>query len=83
MDKVDATPTKAVAVAESEGRPWDDDAQRLFDRHVEAEPFLVRISASKRLRERVERDARALGEDRITVRRVTQSLSAMKEGRAA
>jgi chlorophyllide a reductase subunit Z len=88
MDRVDATPTKvaadtAEAAEETETRPWDDDAIRLFDRHVEAEPYLIRISAAKRLREAVERDARAAGEARITVKRVTRTLSSLKGGQAA
>lgn len=81
MDRVDATPAKTVQTAST--RPWDDDAQRLFDRHVDAEPFLVRISAAKRLRDRVERDAQAAGEPRITKKRVIQALSAAKQGQAA
>ena len=43
----------------------------------------MRISAAKSLRERVERDARAAGESRVTVDRVIQSLTALKAGRAA
>jgi len=79
LDRVDATPARPS----TETFAWDDDAQRLYDRHVEAEPFLVRISAAKRLRERIEADARRAGDRRITVKRVTLSLSNLKEGRAA
>jgi len=69
MDRVDATPTR------SETRAWDDDAVALLDRHVEEQPFLVRISAAKRLRDRAERDARQLGEDRVTRAHVEQALA--------
>jgi chlorophyllide a reductase subunit Z len=70
MDRVDATPARATA------SPWDDDALALLDAHVEAEPFLVRISAAKRLRERIERDARAAREGRVSAARVAASLTA-------
>ena len=56
--------------------------QFLLDEHVESEPFLVRISAAKKLREQVERDARSAREGRVTAERVAQSLS-KTTGRAA
>ena len=70
MDRVEATPTKSW---ESTG--WDDDALAELDAYVESEPFLVRISAAKRLRDRVEQDARAAREGRVTAERVTASLA--------
>jgi chlorophyllide a reductase subunit Z len=69
LDKVEATPARAASC------PWDDDAQHMLDQHLEAEPFLVRISAAKHLRDRVERDMRASGEDRVTVERITRTLA--------
>jgi chlorophyllide a reductase subunit Z len=69
MDKVDATPTNLPASC-----PWDEDAQELFDDHLETEPFLVRISAAKRLRDRIERDTRLAGEDRVTLVRVADAV---------
>ena len=54
-----------------------------LDAHVAREPFLVRISAAKRARDRVEGDARAAREGRVTARRVAQSLQAMAGGQAA
>ncbi len=69
MDRVDATPTR------TETRAWDEDAVALLDRHVEEQPFLVRISAAKRLRDRAERDARQMGEDRVTRAHVEQALA--------
>ncbi len=46
-----------------------------LDENVETEPFLVRISAAKRLRDRVERDAQAAREGRVTAERVERSLA--------
>ena len=79
MDRVDPTPVKA---AEWNAVPWDDDALALLDRAVESEPFLVRISAAKRLRDQVEQDARAFREDRVTAARVLRSMNSVS-GKAA
>jgi chlorophyllide a reductase subunit Z len=62
---------------------WDEDAQREMDRYVENEPFLVRISAAKRLRDRAERDARYAGEDRVSLPRVRSAMGAATAGSAA
>ena len=70
LDKVEATPSRLSAAC-----PWDDDAQQLLDDHLETEPFLVRISAAKRLRDRVESTVRQAGEDRVTVGRVARALA--------
>jgi len=70
LDKVEPTPARLAASC-----PWDADAQAMFDEHLETEPFLVRISAAKRLRDRVERDMRQAGEDRVTVERVARALA--------
>ncbi len=67
LDRVDPTP---VRPAES----WDAEAVDLLDAQVESEPFLLRISAAKRLRERVERAARAAGETSVSAERVAQTL---------
>ena len=80
MDRVEPTPTKA---ADWNLDPWDDTAVALLDEYVEREPFLVRISAAKRARDRVEQDAKIAREGRVTAARVTQSLAAMAAGRAA
>jgi 3,8-divinyl chlorophyllide a/chlorophyllide a reductase subunit Z len=70
MDKAEPTPARL-----SSSCPWDEDAQHLFDDHLDTEPFLIRISAAKRLRDRVERDMRQAGEDRVTAERVAQVLA--------
>ena len=80
MDKVDPTPVRAE---DWNTDPWDKDAVAALDAHVEREPFLVRISAAKRARDRVERDARNAQEGRITARRVAASLHEMAGGQAA
>jgi chlorophyllide a reductase subunit Z len=74
MDKVDATPTRD---SEWNAAPWDEDALSLLDESVQTQPFIVRISAAKRLRDRVEADARAAREGRISLTRVKESLEAM------
>jgi chlorophyllide a reductase subunit Z len=79
MDKVEATPTRLHANA----CPWDEDAQSLLDDYVEAQPFLVRISAAKRLREQVESAARAAGEAKVSAERVDAVLTSMSEPGAA
>ncbi len=80
MDRVEATPVQGAAW---NADPWDDDAVAALDAHVAGEPFLVRISAAKRARDRVEGDARAAREGRVTARRVSASLHAMAGGQAA
>jgi len=79
MDRVDPTPAKQ---GEWNADPWDEAALALLDEYVEAEPFLVRISAAKRLRDRVERDAREAREGLVDADRVRRSLAQM-QGQAA
>jgi chlorophyllide a reductase subunit Z len=73
LDKIEPTPSRATR----EQLPWNDEAVDLLNLHVEAEPFLVRISAAKRFRDRVERDARQALEELVTEHRVAASLSAL------
>ena len=72
LDRVEATPARPGVWG---AVPWDDDALRLLEEHVDAEPFLVRISAAKRLRDRVETEARLGREGRVTAERVRHSLA--------
>jgi chlorophyllide a reductase subunit Z len=65
LDRVDATPSRRTQAA----LPWDEDAEAALAVAVEREPFLVRISTAKRLRDRSERDARLSGEERVTLAR--------------
>jgi chlorophyllide a reductase subunit Z len=65
LDKQDATPARL-----REELPWEQEAKRLLDEWVQAQPVLVRISAAKRLREAAERRAREAGERRVSAARV-------------
>jgi len=78
MDQVDATPART-----HEALPWDDDAKRRLDELVEQQPVLVRISAAKRARDRIERETRSAGEPRVTAARAASALQALAQGRAA
>ncbi|MCA3309442.1 MAG: chlorophyllide a reductase subunit Z [Roseomonas sp.] len=68
LDRVEPTPVRAA-------EPWDAAAVALLDERVEQEPFLLRISAAKRLREQVERAARDAAEPRVTAERVQKTLA--------
>jgi 3,8-divinyl chlorophyllide a/chlorophyllide a reductase subunit Z len=61
LDKVEATPSRL-----HEELPWTDEAKALFDRLIEAQPVLVRISAAKRLRDEAEKSARSAGAAEVT-----------------
>jgi chlorophyllide a reductase subunit Z len=80
LDRVEATPARLARVDVS---PWDDEAQQALDEYLETQPVLVRISAAKQLRDRVEREARAAGEERVTAARVRAARVALAAGRAA
>jgi chlorophyllide a reductase subunit Z len=80
LDRVEPTPARPEL---AERLPWDDEAASLLHEHIEREPFLVRISAAKRMREKVERDALHALEEHVTAARVSQSLSAFASARAA
>jgi chlorophyllide a reductase subunit Z len=77
LDRIEATPAALSAEL-----PWDDDAKAALDHAVESQPVLIRISAAKRLRDAVERDARIANEIRVTRARFDHSARIM-EGQAA
>ncbi len=55
--------------------PWDDDATTLLHELAEAQPFLVRISAAKRLRETAEKSAREAGRMQVQVEDLESALA--------
>jgi chlorophyllide a reductase subunit Z len=69
LDKVTATPTRSRTQVS-----WDEDARTELERHVEQQPVLIRISAAKHLRERVERSAASRGIHHISRDHVTRHL---------
>jgi 3,8-divinyl chlorophyllide a/chlorophyllide a reductase subunit Z len=78
LDKVEATPARVHREL-----AWDADAKALLDELVESQPVLIRISAAKRLRDEVEREARASGAERVTAARVGRARGALTGERAA
>jgi chlorophyllide a reductase subunit Z len=84
MDQADATPTRQGQPANLEQTlPWEDAAQAKLDQYIETQPFLVRISAAKRLRERAEAIARQDGETRVAAGHVDAARGALNAGAAA
>jgi chlorophyllide a reductase subunit Z len=61
LDQIAATPTRARA-----GIPWDEEARAALDTYVDTQPVLLRISAAKQIRERVERRVVGGGGSRVT-----------------
>jgi chlorophyllide a reductase subunit Z len=70
LDRIEATPARQAS-------PWEVDAQRLLEALVETQPFLVRISAAKRLKDRAERDARQAGAPKVTAAHVESARAAL------
>jgi chlorophyllide a reductase subunit Z len=79
LDRIEATPVR------EQGRPlpWEEEAQALLARLVQAEPVLVQISAAKRLRDRAELEARRAGDARVTPDRVDAAHAALRSGVSA
>lgn len=74
LDRIDATPARSRAEL-----AWDDDAQALLARLVDAQPVLVRISAAKRLRDTAEAAARRAGEPRVSAYRLARAHGLQEE----
>jgi chlorophyllide a reductase subunit Z len=78
LDKVEATPSRVHREL-----AWDDDARSALDRIIEDQPVLVRISAAKRLRDAAERDARRLGQEKVTADVLAKANVSLMQGQAA
>jgi chlorophyllide a reductase subunit Z len=76
LDRIVATPMRST-----ETTGWEPEALRLLEAQVASEPFLIRISAAKRLRDAVEQAARDAGEERVSVARFEAVRRAMSEER--
>jgi chlorophyllide a reductase subunit Z len=70
MDKIEPTHARPV-----DQNIWADDAIAALDEHLETEPYLIRISAAKRLRDQAERLARGQGGAEITAAHVASAIS--------
>ena len=77
MDRVEATPSR---LRQGQSCSWDAEAQQLLEAHLETEPFLIRISAAKRLRDRIDREAREAGEQIVGAARVARVLELSRSG---
>jgi chlorophyllide a reductase subunit Z len=80
LDRVEATPSRLGA---ADAAAWDEAALALLSEHVAAQPFLVRISAAKRLRDAAEREARRRGLARVSAACVGRARALLQEGVAA
>ena len=74
MDKAPATPSKL-----SRELHWSEDAQAAFDRLVERQPILTRISAAKRLRDAAEARARTGGADKVSLSHLSSVENIIRE----
>jgi chlorophyllide a reductase subunit Z len=79
MDRVDPTPAKAMV----QTLDWDEAALRRLDERVANEPYLVRISVAKQLRDAIERAVRRSGSTRVTLENVDAVEFMQAGGRAA
>ena len=78
LDQVDPTPARSLREL-----PWSDDAKALLDELLESQPVLTRISATKRLRDAAERQARLAGDERVGTDHVSSAQRALAGGVAA
>ncbi len=72
LDRIEPTPAREPLTAMG----WDGDALELLDRHVREVPFLLRISAARRARDKAEAEARRAGEERVGMARAMAAFGA-------
>ncbi len=70
MDKIEPTHARTAAP------DWTAEAIELLDRHLMTEPYIIRISAAKHLRDRAERLAREAEASEVTATHVATCLAA-------
>ena len=78
LDKVDPTPARQLREL-----PWDRAAKAFLDELLESQPVLTRISATKRLRDAAEREARLGADERVALGHVTRAHETLSKGVAA
>ena len=78
LDKVEPTPARIHREL-----AWDEAAIVRLNEIVDESPVLLRISAAKRLRDAIERDARKAGDEIVSLAWVERTQSMLVEGRAA
>jgi len=75
MDRVQPTPARQTAAL-----PWDEEARSRLESWVNAQPVLVRISAAKQMRDRIEAGARRDGHSRVTSEVLEATLGPVSAG---
>ncbi len=78
MDRAEATPSRMHREL-----PWNAEAREAFDRILETQPVLTRISAAKRLRDAAETQARRAGLSEVDRATLDRARLTIIEGRAA
>ncbi len=79
LDRVEPTPARAMGDVLS----WEPSAVSALESYVEAQPFLLRISAAKRAREYIEKTARGRGRSRIDREHASAALDEINLGVSA
>jgi chlorophyllide a reductase subunit Z len=78
MDKVDRTPARVQSSIKT--MPWELEAQELVNKLISNQPVLTQISATKRMRDEAELEARKQNIERVTVDCVQKSSFSITAG---